>query len=219
MIRWTKEEVDLLKNNYQQLNNEELQRLFPNRTLIAIYRKARKLGFYKSPKIEFANRSNAKKGEKSSSWNEGISKTSKGYITIKNPDHPRADGKGYVMQHIVVFEEATGIVIPKNCCVHHLNFNKEDNRIENLCLMLTSAHTVFHNQLRSMSDETKKKISEKAKERYKDKTNHPSYKDIDTSLIISDISNGVKVKDICKKYGICKSTYYKKIKENEYGNK
>ena len=216
MKSWTEEEVDLLKENYQQLNNEELQRLFPDRTLGAIYHQARKLGFHKSPEVKFANRSKANKGEKCNWWKGGISKTAKGYITINKPDHPRADSRGYVMQHIVVFEEATGIAVPENCCVHHLNMNKSDNRIENLCLMLTSAHTSFHNQLRPMSADTKKKISEKAKERYKDKTKHPFYKDVDMSLIISDIASGLTVTEACIKHNISKSTYYKRIKENNH---
>ena len=37
---------------------------------------------------------------------------------------------------------------------------KTDNRIENLCMMLHSAHTTFHNTGRKVSMETRKKISE-----------------------------------------------------------
>lgn len=60
------------------------------------------------------------------------------------PNHHRANARGYVMEHILVFEEKTGVKVPTNCCVHHLNGNKRDNRIENLCLMSHAAHTAFH---------------------------------------------------------------------------
>lgn len=122
---------------------------------------------YKAKEIVFLNRSLSRKGEKGSKWNGGVSTTRKGYRLIKMPDHERADSKGYVLEHILVFERETGIKVPKNCCIHHLNGNKSDNRIENLCLMLTSAHTVYHNLGRKLSEETKKKISDKAKLRSK----------------------------------------------------
>jgi hypothetical protein len=67
------------------------------------------------------------------------------------------------MEHIVVFEEATGIRVPDNCCVHHLNGDKSDNRIENLCMMQHSAHTVFHHTGAKRSEKTKNNIR-KAKE-------------------------------------------------------
>lgn len=167
MNKWTNEETTLLSNNYNCLSNEELIKLFPNRTLLAIYKKARTLGMYKAKDLVYLNRSLARKGEKGSKWNGGVSKTKKGYKLIKMPEHERADSKGYVLEHILVFERETGIKVPKNCCIHHLNGNKNDNRIENLCLMLTSAHTTYHNLGRKLSAETKNKMSIKAKERYK----------------------------------------------------
>ena len=83
------------------------------------------------------------------------------------PEHHRADSKGYVLEHVLIFERETGIIVPDNCCIHHINGDKSDNRIENLCLMLTSAHTVYHNLGRKLSEDTKKKISVKAKSRRK----------------------------------------------------
>lgn len=167
MNKWTIEETTILRDNYNKLSNYELLQLFPNRTLLGIYKKAYKMGMHKSQDIIFINRSEARKGEKGSNWKGGISKTNKGYKLIKMPNHNKANKHGYVLEHIFIFENETGINIPKNCCIHHINGNKSDNRIENLCLMLTSAHTKYHNLGRQFSDETKHKMSIKAKERYK----------------------------------------------------
>lgn len=155
---WSDEETELLKEKYNTISNEELLKLFPERTYVSIYKKARKLGIYKNKNIEFINRSIARKGEKASNWNGGRRKTSKGYIQILKPNHPRSDSAGYVMEHIVVFEEETGIRIPPNCCIHHLNGVKSDNRIENLCMMTHAAHTVFHHKGIPCSPETIEKI-------------------------------------------------------------
>ena len=155
---WSREETELLIKKYNAVSNEELLKLFPDRTYTSIYKKARKLGIYKNKDIEFLNRSSARKGEKASNWHGGKRKTSKGYIQILCPDHPRSDSAGYVMEHIVIFEHETGIQIPKNCCIHHLNGNKSDNRIENLCMMTHAGHTVFHHKGVSHSLETIEKI-------------------------------------------------------------
>lgn len=171
MNKWTPEEISTLQCNYNKVSNDELMKLLPNKTFTAIYRKAYKMGMRKSKENEFVNRSNARKGEKCCNWKGGFSSTSKGYKLIKKPAHHRADSKGYVLEHILVFEEKTGIKVPDNCCIHHLNGNKADNRIENLCLMLTSAHTTYHNRGRKFTEETKRKISEKAKLRKKE-NNH-----------------------------------------------
>lgn len=148
MKKWKREEIDMLVEHYNKLSNEELQKMFPTKSFLAIYKKAYSLGLRKTKEIEFLNRSVARKGEKGSNWNGGKRRTAKGYIQVKSPNHPRADMNGYVMEHILVFEEKTGLIVPLNCCIHHLNGIKDDNRIENLCMMENGSHTSFHNSHR-----------------------------------------------------------------------
>lgn len=211
MKTWTPEETKLLISNYGTATNERLAELFPDKTPYAIYKKAYKLGMRKSPEVEWQNRSNARKGEKSSSWNGGIKKTAKGYRMVLRPGHHRADRNGYVMEHILVFEQATGIIVPDNCCIHHLNGVKSDNRIENLCMMTRNAHTVFHHTGQKRSEQTKRLLSDKARERFSDERNHPAYKDIDAQEMIDMRNNGHTVKHICEVFGIDKKTYYRKV--------
>lgn len=217
MKKWTEEELELLKREYATSTNEKLCELFPDRTPLSVYKKAKKLGFYKTKEIEFINRSNANKGEKCANWKGGIRKTSKGYLEVLKPNHPRADSNGYVMQHIVVFEEATGVSVPENCVIHHINGNKRDNRIVNLCMMEKGAHTAFHHIGTKRSKETGKLISEKAKKRLSDKRNHPSYKEVDVDEMIRLKETGMMVKDIAKLFNINRSTVWSKIKERENG--
>lgn len=137
--------------------------MFPSKTALAIYKKAYKMGLRKTPEIEHINRSIASKGEKCTWWNGGVSISSKGYRLVRMPEHHRADSKGYVLEHVLVFETECGIKLPDNCCIHHLNGVKDDNRIENLCMMTRSSHTVFHHTGSKRTAETKKKISEARK--------------------------------------------------------
>lgn len=160
---WSSREVSLLKSCYLTSTNEQLAKLFPNRTAVSIYKKAYKMGMRKPAEIEWKNRSNVRKGPNGSNWHGGVHRTSKGYIMRNVPDHPRADKNGYVFEHILVFEEATGIRVPDGCCIHHLNGNKADNRISNLCLMTHAGHTVFHHSGKPLSEDTKRKISERKK--------------------------------------------------------
>ena len=163
MKTWTKEEVDTLLQNYNKVSTESLCLLIPSKTAIAIYKKAYKMGLRKTPENKFLNKSLSRRGSKCNFWNGGLSVSSKGYRLVKMPDHHRADSKGYVLEHILVFESESGIRLPDNCCVHHLNGIKDDNRIENLCMMTHSAHTVFHHKGTKHTAETKKKISEERK--------------------------------------------------------
>ena len=148
MALWTDTEVQILIENYNKVTNDILEQLIPSKTYLAIYKKAYKLGLRKSSDIEFANRSLAKRGDRCNFWNGGVSITTKGYRVIRKPSHPRADSKGYVLEHILIFEKEAGITVPQGCCVHHINGNKTDNRIENLCMMTHSAHTTMHNKKR-----------------------------------------------------------------------
>lgn len=157
---WSNQEVSILLENYNKISNTKLQVLLPGKSVQGIYKKAYKMGLRKSPEIEFINRSEAKRGEKSGNWRGGIRKTSKGYRQTLLPEHPRADSSGYVMEHILVWERETGLLVPPGFCIHHLNGDKSDNRIENLCLMPHAAHTKHHSIGRKHSEETKAKISE-----------------------------------------------------------
>lgn len=163
MKTWTKAEIDILKENYNKVSNVELRKLLPDKSALAIYKKGYKMGFSKTKEIETLNRSIAHKGEKSKFWKGGTAITSKGYKLIKMPEHHRADKKGYVLEHILVFEKETGLQVPNDCCVHHLNGIKSDNRIENLCLMSHSAHTKLHHCGAKRTKETRQKISESRK--------------------------------------------------------
>ncbi len=145
MKTWTDEESQRLKDNYNKLTNSELQKLFPNKTPQAIYKKAYKMGMRKTSDIEWKNRSEVRSGDKGSRWNGGVRVTHHGYRQVLCKGHPRADKAGYVMEHILVWERESGASVPVGCCVHHLNGDKGDNRIENLCLMVFGAHSTFHN--------------------------------------------------------------------------
>lgn len=212
MLTWTEEEVRILSENYNEVSNQELARLLPNKSAKGIYKKAYKMGLRKTADIEYLNRSEAAKQRFCNRVTERV--TSKGYKQIYVPDHPRADKRGFVMEHIVVFEDATGVMVPLNCCVHHLNEDKQDNRPENLCMMENGAHTAFHHQGSKRSSETKELIAQKARERLADKRNHPRFKNIDVAGMAEMRASGATVVDICKAVGIDKTTYYRKMEEH-----
>lgn len=91
-------------------------------------------------------------GENNDNWKGGRTKMS-GYVAVKAPAHPRGAGgnRGYVMEHILVMEEYIGRYLvwqgrqhPDNEIVHHINGIRDDNRLENLVLMLSREHSYLH---------------------------------------------------------------------------
>ena|SRR3990167_10242785 len=71
-------------------------------------------------------------GKKHYCWKGGRYKTTKGYIEIYKPEHPRARGGRYVAEHRLVMEKHLGRYLEPYEKVHHINGVKTDNRIENL---------------------------------------------------------------------------------------
>lgn len=55
-----------------------------------------------------------------------------GYVVLYRPDHPAADGGGYVREHRLVMEAKLGRPLAASEQVHHINAVRDDNRPENL---------------------------------------------------------------------------------------
>jgi len=83
-----------------------------------------------------ANRHNARTRPSTRGWVT----TSKGYIALRDPDHPMADKTGYVLEHRAVVAERIGRTLEPFEVVHHINGVRGDNRPENLELMIKSDH-------------------------------------------------------------------------------
>ena len=96
-------------------------------------------------------------------------KDSNGYELVHVPKHPCAPRNGYMREHRLVMELHLGRTLKKEEYVHHINNDKSDNRIENLCAMTNSAHTIMHHVGLKRSDETRRKISDQAKNRNKNR--------------------------------------------------
>ena len=99
-----------------------------------------KLRFKKNPDSFFLHK-NRRFGEKGIHWKGGRRKDSMGYIKIMKPEYPRADSHGYVLEHIIAWEEFHKRPLPKGWVIHHLNGIKDDNRPENLMALPRNSHT------------------------------------------------------------------------------
>jgi hypothetical protein len=105
--------------------------------------------------------SESKIAEKNPMWNGGRHKTFWGYTLVKCNNHPYSDREGYVREHRLIVEKAIGRYLNPPERIHHINFLKSDNRIENLALFKDeSSHTKFHNKLRRFGYHTPSMIRE-----------------------------------------------------------
>ena len=68
---------------------------------------------------------------------------------------------GQITEHRAVMAINLNRIIEDNEIVHHINFNKQDNRIENLEILSSSEHTFIH--LTSLIDENRRLTNENIK--------------------------------------------------------
>ena len=88
-----------------------------------------------------------KQGKESHFWKGGHYKDKKGYIVTYMPNHPFANKGGQVMEHRLIMEMYLGRYITKIEVVHHKNYIREDNRIENLMLFKNrKEHEQYHKE-------------------------------------------------------------------------
>lgn len=59
-----------------------------------------------------------------------------GYILIYSPEHPYKKKNNYVFEHRLIMEKAIGRYLKRGEIIHHRNAIRDDNRIENLELIL-----------------------------------------------------------------------------------
>ena len=86
---------------------------------------------------------NFRRGEENPNWRGG-KRNCHGYIQVYAPSHPRAVNGKYVMEHILVWEQAHNQSLPDGWVIHHLNGIRDDNRPENLLALPYRKH---HNGL------------------------------------------------------------------------
>jgi hypothetical protein len=55
------------------------------------------------------------------------------------------------MEHIVIYERAHHTTVPDTHCIHHLNCNPADNRVENLACIPKTVHMRMHRELRQLA--------------------------------------------------------------------
>ena len=116
---------------------------------------------YKSPTYG-EKLSDARKGDRNPMWKGGVVSHADGYLYESVQDHPFTK-TGYVFQHRLVAERHLKASDPTSeylvtidgesylspeFHVHHKNFDRTDNRIENLEVMTNGDHLRLHNQLR-----------------------------------------------------------------------
>ncbi len=88
---------------------------------------------------------NRQSREKSPAWKGGII-SDRGYVYIKDRNHPFCNKQGYIAEHRLVMEKVLGRYLFKEEVPHHINKIHNDNRPKNLILFKNnSVHKTFEN--------------------------------------------------------------------------
>ena len=98
------------------------------------------------------------KGSKNPTWKSDRKLSRYGYIQVRCLDHPYRSKSNFVFEHRLVAEqyllnENNSVEIDgkrylkKEYDVHHINFDRMDNRVENLVVLPKREHKKLHNKL------------------------------------------------------------------------
>ena len=66
--------------------------------------------------------------------------TKEGYVLVRKPDWPTVRKDGYILEHRLVMEKKLSRSLKSNEIVHHKNGIRNDNREENLEVMVINKH-------------------------------------------------------------------------------
>ena len=85
-------------------------------------------------------------GAKNGKW-KGGRKLNHGYVVVKNYEHGRADGSGYVFEHVLVAEKKLARAMLAGEVVHHADLDRTNNDPCNLIVMGKGEHARYHRNL------------------------------------------------------------------------
>ncbi|MCP6727468.1 MAG: HNH endonuclease [Patescibacteria group bacterium] len=73
-----------------------------------------------------------------------------GYVLVYKPEHRYSETKkGWILEHRSVMEDFLKRKLKKGECVHHIDMNKKNNKIENLMLFKShDDHMKFHTKIK-----------------------------------------------------------------------
>lgn len=87
-----------------------------------------------------------KYNEKKENWykKRKYSFVANGRIAVFLPEHPKANGSGYVLRSRWIMEKKIGRYLGSNEVVHHLDGNKSNDKLDNLYLTTINEHIKLH---------------------------------------------------------------------------
>lgn len=89
------------------------------------------------------------KGAKNWNW-KGGRWICHGYVLKKAYNHPKRNYRDYYPEHRLVMEKHLGRYLESSEAVHHINGDKQDNRIENLEIISWKKHASLHLKIETM---------------------------------------------------------------------